>query len=192
MEAPDSTPPTAAAGGPRTRPLEETPALAQQAAALLRTPKALVALTEDDARLVIPYMRLVSFAAGATVFREGDDAGTSYLLLLLEGEVSVDAGQHEQVPISVLGAGSIIGEMALLDGAPRSASCTAISAVRAAGLSRRGLELLIDEHPKVAARLMAGLGQRIADRLRALGEQLQLYVQINDQLRAEIAALKQR
>ncbi len=186
MEAPDSTPPTAAAGGPRTRPLEETPALAQQAAALLRTPQALVALTEADARQVIPYMRLVSFAAGATVFREGDDAATSYLLLLLEGEVSVDAGRENPVPISVLGPGSIIGEMALLDGAPRAASCTAVSAVRAAGLSRRGLELLIDEHPKVAARLMAGLGQRIADRLRAMGEQLQLYAQINARLQAEL------
>lgn len=191
MEAPDSTPNTAAAG-PRTRPLDETPALAQQAAALLATPQALVALTADDARQVIPYMRLVSFPAGTAVFREGDDAGTSYLLLILEGEVAVDAGQDDQVPISVLGAGSIIGEMALLDGAPRSASCTAVSAVRAAGLSRRGLELLIDEHPTAAARLMAGLGQRIADRLRAMGEQLQLYAQINANLQRELNALKAR
>ncbi len=192
MEAPDSNPPTAAAGGPRTRPLDETPALAQQAVTLLRTPQALVALTDDDARHVIPYMRLVSFAAGTTVFREGDDAGTSYLLLLLEGEVSVDAGRENPVPISVLGPGSIIGEMALLDGAPRSASCTAVSAVRAAGLSRRGLELLLDEHPQVAARLIAGLGQRIAERLRALGDQLLMYGEVNAKLQRELDALKGR
>ncbi len=69
--------------------------------------------------------------------------------------------------------------MALLDGAPRSATCTAVSAVQAAGLARRGLERLIDEHPRVAARLMVVLAQHMAERLRALDDQLRMYGQIH-------------
>jgi CRP-like cAMP-binding protein len=80
--------------------------------------------------------------------------------------------------------------MSLLDGSPRSASCTAMSPVRAAGLSRRGLELLLEEQPRVAAKFIAGLSQRIAERLRGLSAQLQLYADLNAQLRTELDALK--
>lgn len=173
----------------RTRPIEETPALATQAAHLLRTPQALVSLTSDEARFVVQYMRLVSFPQGTVLFREGDDGRSSYMLLLLEGEVSVDAGlPPESVAIAALGPGSIIGEMALIDGMPRSASCVAVSPVRAAGLSRRGLEILLEEHPRVAARLMVGLSQRIADRLRALSQHVQMYAELNAQLQARLDA----
>lgn len=162
----------------RTRPLAEAPALAQRAAQLLRTPQAFVTLTPDEAQVVVGYMRLASFAQGSVVIREGDETTASYLLLLLDGEVAVDAGYGQAVPISVVGPGSVIGEMALIDGAPRSATCTAMSPVTAAGLGRRGLELLLDEHPRIAARLMIGLTQRIADRLRALSQQLHLLSQV--------------
>lgn len=174
---------------PRTRPLDETPAYAERAASLLRTPQAFVTLTQEEARQVAACMRLVSFPPGTVLFREGDTS-SSYLLLLLEGEVSVDAGPQEAVAISVIGAGSVIGEMALLDGAPRSANCTTLSAVHAAGLSRRGLEVLLDEQPRIAAKLMVGLSQRLADRLRGMAQHVLAYAQLNAALRDEIAALR--
>jgi CRP-like cAMP-binding protein len=172
----------------RTRPLEETPTLAKQAAEYLQSPPGIVSLGPDDVRRVISFMRLASFAPGATVFREGDEG--NYLLLLLEGEVEVDSGPQERVPISALGPGSVIGEMSMLDGARRSAHCTALSAVRAAGLSRRGFEILLDEHSQVGAKFVVWLAQRIAERLRALSQQLHIYAQLNGQLQAEVAQLR--
>ena len=82
------------------------------------------------------------------------------------------------VAMSVLSPGEIIGEMALLDGAPRSASCTAMSAVQAAGLSRKGFEELMAAQPVVAAKLVVVLATRIADRLRAVSQQVHLYAQM--------------
>lgn len=162
--------------------------MAERAIDYLRTPGALLQLNLPEAALLAAQMHLLSFPAGTVLFREGDnDSPTHMLLLLLEGSVSVDtsgSGAVDTVAISVLGAGSIIGEMTLLDGAPRSASCTAIGPVLAAGLSRKGLEALLDEQPRVAAKLMVGLATRMADRLRALGEQIQFY--------ARLAADKQR
>lgn len=192
MQTPDSSaPPTASASGggaahsaPRTRPIEENPIQAVRAVELLRTPSALEPLTPEDARQVVAFMRLVTFPAGSVLFREGDKAGTSYMLLILEGEVNIDVGAQpgtESVTISALGPGSILGEMSLLDNAPRSAQCTAISPVVAAGLSRGGLERLVEEHPKVAARLLIALAQRLADRVRSLSQQLQIYAQIGGQ-----------
>jgi CRP-like cAMP-binding protein len=171
----------------RTRGFEDSPALAQQTANLLRNPRTNLPLSPEDAACVVGYMRLVNFPRGSVLFREGDDTHSNYMLLLLEGEVSVDTAHGNRaesaVPISVLSPGSVIGEMALFDGAPRSASCTAMSSVVAAGMSRQGLELLLTEHPAVAARLLMVLAQFTAERLRAMGDQLQLYAQINDQLR---------
>lgn len=179
-----------AALAPRTRAIAENPALLQRTIALLQTFNAFVRLDELDARCIAAYMREVGYLPGELLFRSGDKNHASHLLLLLEGEVSVDAsspGPFGSVPISVLGAGSVLGEMSLLDGAPRSATCTAISNIRAAGLARRGLERLIDEHPRVAAKLMAGLAQRMAERLRAMAEQLQMYGQINTAVRQDLA-----
>jgi CRP-like cAMP-binding protein len=138
-------------------------------------------------------MRLVHFPTGALLFREGDETRLGYMLLLLDGEVSVDSAptaRQETVPISVLGPGSVIGEMAVLDGSPRSATCTAISPVQAAGLSSKGLELLMEQHSLVAAKLLLGLGTRIAERLRALGDQLQIYAELADKLQTEVDRLR--
>ena len=194
-QPPASTINASAAPASRTRPIAEAPELAQAAAELLRTPSALTALTADEARCVVAYMRLVSYPVGATMMREGDQAHTGYMLLLLSGEVSVEtvqAGCADVVSISVLGPGNLLGEMGLLDGEPRSVSCVAATRVEAAGLSREALELLIREHPAVGARLMTAVAKRLADRLRAAGDQLRIYSQLATDMQLEIDGLRRQ
>lgn len=180
--------------GRAARSLTETPALADLATELLQTGGAMSDLTAEDAACVVGYMGLVSFGANATVFREGDASHTSYMLLVLSGEVTVETADPRggQVAISVLGPGNMIGEMGLLDGSPRSATCIASTAVQAGGLSRKALERLIEDNPKVGARLMVGLSKRLADRLRAMSEQLHLYAQLTGSLQQELDTLRAR
>ncbi len=112
---------------------------------------------------------------------------------MLEGDVSVDtgnAGVGAKVDISVLGPGALIGEMALIDGAPRSATCTAVSVVTAAGLSAGGLQRLTMTHPQVATKLAIFIARNAADRLRALSEQLQMYDQLTASMQQEIDQLR--
>jgi CRP/FNR family cyclic AMP-dependent transcriptional regulator len=158
------------------------PRLAERTADLLRIPQTLLPLTAEEAAQVVAQMGLVAFGPGATVLREGEGAQADYLLLLLEGEVEVAtrSGGPIEMPIAVLAAGSVIGEMSLFDGEPRSATCVARSHVLAAALTRPALERLIDAHPRTAAKLLMGLAQRLAERLRALGEQLQIYARLTD------------
>lgn len=166
---------------PRTRAIAENPALAARAAELLQRLRAFVRLDADDARVVVAYLREVSFLRGDVLLRAGDTHPHAHLLLVLDGEVAVDTATRVpggSVPIAVLGAGSVLGEMAVLDGAPRSATCTAMSDVQAAGLTQRGLERLIDENPRVGARLMTVLAQHLAERLRAVDDQLRMWGEI--------------
>ena len=194
VQAPTNAHPDPLAGG-APRLLSEVPALAQRAADLLRTPGALLNLTPSEAASLVARMRLMHFGPGVTLFREGDGARPDHLLLVLDGEVSIDVGVGggvTPVAISVVGPGSVIGEMALLDGSPRSASCTTVSSVQAAALSRHGLETLIDQQPRVAVKLLIGLGSRTGERLRALGEQLQMYAGVVERQQQQIDRLRGR
>ena len=182
---PDRTPYAAA------RPLVDAPDLAERAADLLRTPGALLNLAPAEAAAVVAQMRLVHAGPGVTLFREGDAHRLDHLLLLLDGEVSVDTGPGA-VAISVVGPGAVLGEMALLDGAPRSANCVTASPIQAAALSRQGLQTLLDHEPRAAAKLLVGLGVRTGERLRALGEQLQIYAELIERQQRELDLLRAR
>jgi CRP-like cAMP-binding protein len=178
------------------RAIERFPEQCRLATELLRSPPALLGLSEADAQCVVGFMQLLDYPKGATILREYDSTATGYLLLVLSGEVSVETAEpghgSEAVTISALGAGSLLGEMALLDGEPRSTNCIAVSPVQAAGLSRQGLDQLIAQHPQVAAKLLAEVGAIIASRLRALSEQLRLYAQLAAKMQGEIDRLKAR
>ena len=163
------------------RNLLENPSLAARAVELLLTPHTMLELSAADARCVVAQMGLVNLPRGHVIYQEGDKQGTDQMLLLLSGEVAVelaDLGRPDAVTVAVLGPGNLVGEMGLLDGAPRSVTCRAVSEVSAATLSRAALKKLIEDNPQVAARLLIAIGQRMADRLRALGEQLKLYARL--------------
>jgi CRP-like cAMP-binding protein len=177
----------------RTPPLADSPALAAKAIHFLCESKSSFTFGTEDAQCVIPFLRWVSYSAGSNLYREGDDTKTGYMLLLLEGDVSVDtgaSGRADRVAISVLGPGSLIGEMALVDGAARSASCIAVTNVQAAGMSHAGLERLAQEHPSVAFKFMIYMARNTVDRLRALSEQLHMYDQVIATLHQEIDQLR--
>jgi CRP-like cAMP-binding protein len=117
-----SATPTPPASAPRTPPLEDRPELAMRTIELLRTKSALLDLTDAEGRCIVRYMRLVNLPKGTTLFREGESQRTDHMFLVLQGDVSVemaDSTPGEQVPISVLGPGSLVGEMGLIDGSPR-------------------------------------------------------------------------
>lgn len=165
-------------------------------------------------------LRLVRAEPGQVMMREGE-AG-EWMMLVLKGTVDVtkrvwregespapatpvdpataaDLDAAEPVALSaavtrvgVVRRGTALGEMSLLDGEPRSTQCTAISPVQCAGLSREGLDQLIVQQPLVAARLLAEVASIIANRLRALSDQLRLYGELTASMQREIDRLKAR
>ena len=74
--------------------------------------------------------------------------------------------------VAVLRRGAALGDMSMLDGEPRYASCTAIEAVEAAALGRHAVALLIRDHPAVGAKLLVNITQLMAQRLRNTSNQL--------------------
>ena len=88
----------------------------------------------------------------------------------------------------MIGPGSLIGEMGLLDGAPRSATCTALTDLKLATLSREALMSLIDSYPTVAARLLLAISKGLSDRLRDSNRRLRLLMQVTRAVQLELNA----
>ncbi len=165
---------------------------AHAAAELLRAPTALMQLSETEALTVVGFMRPRRFKAGTTIIRQGEADNTGFMVLVLGGEITVErlqASRTEPVTLSVLGPGSLIGEMALVDGEARSASCTASTDVTCAVLTREALETLIAEQPATAAKLMTAIAGRLAERLRESGQKLQVYARLVQTLQQQIDTL---
>lgn len=165
---------------------------AHEAAYLLRAPTALMQLDEAEALTVVRYMQPVHYRTGTTIIRQGETTDTGFMVLVLDGEITVESlmpSRVEPVTVNVVGPGSLIGEMSLVDGAARSASCTASTDVRCAVLDRQALEALIADQPATAAKLMTAVAQRLAERLRDNRHKLQVYSQLVQTMQDEIDKL---
>ena len=162
-----------------------------KAAALLITEGALVELSAADAREVVSYMRPERIKAGEVVIREGESTRNDFMALVLDGEVTVEnsvAAAHDSMVVSILGPGSLIGEMGIIDGGPRSATCTASTDLALAVLTREALTRLMDTHASVAARLLLAMSKRIADHLRETNRKLMTFAQVSKALQQELDA----
>ena len=97
------------------------------------------------------------FAAGATVVKAGEPGETMYIVT--EGEVDILDGS---TILETAGAGSIVGELALIDDGPRSATVVAKTDCRLVSLDRKRFQYMVQETPFFALAVMKVL----ADRLR--------------------------
>jgi CRP-like cAMP-binding protein len=167
----------------------DDPDLADLAARLLYTSQALGALTPRESRTAVSFMGLLQCGEGQVLIREGEEAADGFMLLILDGEVTVENlidNRAAPVVASVLGPGQVVGETGVLDGGPRTATCTATTPVRAAELTARALHQLMQDAPAVAAKLLASVAERMALRLRDSGRQLRVYKQLLDAMQAEV------
>jgi CRP-like cAMP-binding protein len=104
----------------------------------------------------------VSHRAGTAIAREGE-RGIG-LFLILEGECAVSIGGVERARLH---PGQFFGEIALLDGGPRTATVTAVTDVRLLGLTEWVFRGLITEHPSIALKTL----ESVAGRLRSVARQ---------------------
>jgi CRP-like cAMP-binding protein len=136
--------------------------------------------TSAEADILGASMLHVKAQPGQVLIAEGD--ASDWLLLLLRG--TVDVGKRkigtesdreepgENTRLAVLREGATLGEMSMLDGEPRYASCWAITEVEAAVLTRAAVSGLIQRHPAIGAKLLVKLTQVLAQRLRNTSNQL--------------------
>jgi EAL domain-containing protein (putative c-di-GMP-specific phosphodiesterase class I) len=110
---------------------------------------------------------LMHLPAGDLLFREGDPPTTAFILE--DGQVEIRATQRGRpVVLAVLGPGAIIGEMAVIDDAPRTATAAALSDCRLRVLDRTQIAERIAASDPIIRALLQGTLQRYRSALSAL------------------------
>lgn len=122
-------------------------------------------VNEDDYPTLEQYMFPYEYEEGSFVFKEGGHGG--YMFFIADGEVEVikqfDTKKHT---IARLGEGRSVGEMSLIDGAPRSATVRASSKLKLIVLKKEDFNKLNAEHPAIANRILMGISTLLSESLR--------------------------
>lgn len=122
--------------------------------------------------LLAEHTTLYDVPAGDMIFKEGE-AG-DFMALIICGQIELQKrDEHEDIKVLYsLGKGKTLGEMALIDGEPRSATAIAVSKVQLLVMTAQDLAELEDQHPRLWGHFILRLARLISGRLRRTSGEL--------------------
>ena len=121
--------------------------------------------------------------AGEMLFREGEKGAEMYLIRSGKVEISHSAGGQKKV-LATLSEGSFLGEMAIVDEAPRSATAIAVADVSLLILDRSAFKAQLQENPMIEYLITS-----LVKRLRETNEQVKIMMQKDDVCRIAASLL---
>ena len=129
-----------------------------------------------EIRLLTRFMQVYRTGPGVEIIREGE-AG-DFMVLLIEGRIEVFKQDRWNAPrlIALIAPGQSFGEMSMIDGEPRFASCVAAESCLIAVLSRENLARIILERPVLGAKVLMELVLLLSQRLRQTSTKLVAYM----------------
>jgi CRP/FNR family transcriptional regulator, cyclic AMP receptor protein len=134
---------------------------ADHASKLLQKCILFAALDEKGRHELTAYAHARSFAAGESICRLGDRGDTMMAVTLGTVRVSLPSAKGKELILADLPPGELLGEIALLDGRPRSANAIALTNCELVILERRDVLPFLERNPAACLRLMEMLCERI-------------------------------
>ena len=129
-----------------------------------------------EIRLLSHFMQVYRAEPGVEIIREGE-AG-DFMMLLIEGRIEVFKQDRWNAPrlIALIEPGKTLGEMSMIDGEPRFATCVAAERCMIAVLTRESLARIILEQPILGAKILMELVLMLSQRLRQTSSKLVAYM----------------
>ena len=151
-------------------------AFAEQIFALVGRSQFFADFNRDDVSLFAGYMRIYRAQPGQTIIREGDVG--DYMLMIIDGEIDIYKTNlmAEQQHMTSVGPGMTLGEMSMIDGEPRFATCVAVKATTFGVLARDNMVKIILEKPSLGAKILIKLVTMLSQRLRQTSAKLLQYM----------------
>ncbi|HUP93371.1 MAG TPA: cyclic nucleotide-binding domain-containing protein [Burkholderiales bacterium] len=152
-------------------------AVAEELATLLGRAPLFAEFSRDDINALAEYMGVYRSDANETIIREGDLG--DYLLLIIRGEVDIlkTGFALEQQHMTTVGAGTTIGEMSMIDGEPRFATCRTTQVTTFSVLTRENMAKMTLERPQLGAKILVKLVTMLSARLRQTSAKLMRYME---------------
>jgi len=128
---------------------------------VLRRAPLFAALDDEQAAELRASMTETTLARGESLFHEGDPGDRLYVIV--DGKVKLHRASADgrENMLQVVGPGEMIGELALFDPGPRSATATALTEVKLLGLGHGDLQPWLSARPEVAMALLRAISRRL-------------------------------
>lgn len=124
---------------------------------LLKNVPLFAGCTKAELRRLASIADEIDLREGTVLTREGR-TGREFFVLI-EGTVRVDKGSRK---VTDLGAGDWLGEIALLTKAPRTATVTATSPIRALVITERDFRQTVAQMPSIAMKVLSCVAERLS------------------------------
>jgi CRP/FNR family transcriptional regulator, cyclic AMP receptor protein len=136
---------------------------------LLRSSPLFARLGDGEADAILAHAKIGNFAEGTPVFAKGEPGDS--MMAVLSGRVTISAPPSDgrQVVLSVVRAGEVFGEIALLDGKERTATATAATDCELLVVRRRDFLSVLRRQPELCLPLL----MVFCERLRRTDEQVE-------------------
>jgi CRP/FNR family cyclic AMP-dependent transcriptional regulator len=141
----------------------------------IRSVPLFASLDDETAHALSALLDVEQKSAGSTLFKTGDAGDAMYLIEGGRVRIHIRDADGDDVTLAELARGDFFGEMAILDGKPRSASATVVEDARLAVLPRPHFLAFVQRNPSVALKMLAA----ITDRLRRTDDLLRHRVSRN-------------
>jgi len=126
--------------------------------AVLRAAPLFANLDERSLQAVAILAREIATRAGNVLTLEGEPGDAFYVIL--DGTIRVEHGDRT---VRSLTAGGFLGEIALVEGVPRTATATCVTDCRLLEIRRHEFERLLETMPEVRARIESAIARRARD-----------------------------
>ena len=129
-----------------------------------------------EIRLLSHFMQVYRAEPGVEIIREGEPG--DFMMMLIEGRIEVFKQDRWNAPriIAMIEPGKSLGEMSMIDGEPRFATCVAAERCMIAVLTRESLARIILEQPILGAKILMELVLMLSQRLRQTSSKLVSYM----------------
>ena len=127
----------------------------------LRSVPLFASLDDTAARHLRSLLLVRNVTSGTAIFRAGDTDDSLCLIESGRVRISITNEEGKRLVLAELAEGDFFGEMALIDGEPRSADATAIGDVRLAVLSREDFLSFVRSNPDVAMEMISAVSHRL-------------------------------
>jgi CRP-like cAMP-binding protein len=146
-------------------------------------------LGQGSLEAISQNLRTRRFRRGEVLFHEGDPGDALFIVASGAVKVVVPSEEGDEAILATLRRGDFFGELALLDGAPRSASAVALEATETLALPRDQFSALVGSEPAIRDALLASLAGELR-RLTAHVAELH-FLDLTGRLAARLARLAQ-
>lgn len=135
----------------------------EELASLLTERSILSVCTRDELGDLLAISSVCKMKTGEEILAQGEEGNAIVVILAGVARISMIAPNGHEIVLDYAEPGAVIGEIAMLDGAPRTASATAMYTGRYLRVTRAATEAFIERHPKVALAMLRDMARRLRE-----------------------------